>query len=105
MAVIANDEDKSLYQPDLIANELLLIRKQGGDADKYKEQHFNIYQLAEIRKGLSTGVSVDLYAKPDVPWNEMEEIRLELQSGIDMSAYREAGFDIIVCLQPVIAFL
>ncbi|WP_026491227.1 MULTISPECIES: DUF342 domain-containing protein [unclassified Butyrivibrio] len=95
MAVIANDEDKSLYQPDLIANELLLIRKQGGDADKYKEQHFNIYQLAEIRKGLSTGVSVDLYAKPDVPWNEMEEIRLELQSGIDMSAYREAGFDIM----------
>ncbi|SDB45516.1 DUF342 domain-containing protein [Butyrivibrio sp. INlla16] len=95
MAVVTADEDKSLYQPDLIANELLLIKKQGGDVEKYKEQNFNIYQLAEIRKGLSTGVNVDTYAKPDVPWNEMEEIRLELQSGIDMSAYREAGFDIM----------
>ncbi|WP_408070455.1 DUF342 domain-containing protein [Butyrivibrio sp. JL13D10] len=95
MAVVASDEDKSLYQPDLIANELLLIKKQGGDSEKYKEQRFNIYQLAEIRKGLSTGVSVDTYAKPEIPWNEMEEIRLELQSGIDMSAYREAGFDIM----------
>lgn len=95
MAIVTSDEDKSLYQPDLVANELLLIKKQGGDADKYKEQRFNIYQLAEIRKGLSTGVSVDVYAKPEMPWNEMEEIRLELQSGIDMSAYREAGFDIM----------
>ena len=95
MAVIAADEDKSLYQPDLIANELLLIKKQGGNSEKYKEEHFNIYQLAEIRKGLSTGVDVETYARADVPWNEMEEIRLELQSGIDMSAYREAGFDIM----------
>lgn len=95
MAVVTPDEDKSLYQPDLIANELLLIKKQGGDADKYKDQRFNIYQLAEIRKGLSTGVDVSVYANPDMPWNEMEEVRLELQTGIDMSAYREAGFDIM----------
>ncbi len=95
MAVVTVDEDKSLYQPDLIANELLLIKKQGGNSDEYKDKHYNIYQLAEIRKGLSTGVDVSLYAKPDIPWNEMEEIRLELQSGIDMSAYREAGFDIM----------
>ncbi|WP_026528591.1 DUF342 domain-containing protein [Butyrivibrio sp. VCD2006] len=94
MAVVA-DEDKSLYQPDLIESELLLIKKQGGDADAYRDQRFNIYQLAEIRKGLSTGVDVSTYARPEVPWNEMEEIRLELQSGIDMSAYREAGFDIM----------
>ncbi len=95
MAVVTPDEDKSLYQPDLIANELLLIKKQGGDVEKYQNERFNIYQLAEIRKGLSTGVDVSTYARPEVPWNEMEEIRLELQSGIDMSAYREAGFDIM----------
>ena len=34
MAIPATDEDKSLYQPDLIANELLLIKKQGGDVEK-----------------------------------------------------------------------
>ena len=95
MAVVEMDEDKSLYAPDVIANELLLIKKRGGDSEKYGSMKFNIYQLAEIRKGLDSGVDVNEYADPKRPWNEMEEIRLELQSGIDMSAYRKAGFDIM----------
>ncbi len=95
MAVIAQDEDKNLYSPDLINNELLLIRKHGFDMSLLENKRFNVYQLAEIRKGLETGADVSKYLDPEMPWNEMEEIRLELQSGIDMSMYRDAGFDIM----------
>ena len=94
MAVVS-DEDKSLYSPDHIANEMLLIKKNGFNMDLLKDKKFNIYQLAEIRKGLEAGVDVMTYFDTDKPWNEMEEIRLELQSGIDMSQYRDAGFDIM----------
>ncbi len=95
MALIASDEDKNLYAPDLLSNELLLIKKHGFDVSLLENKKFNIYQLAEIRKGLETGVDVQKYFDPEMPWNEMEEIRLELQTGIDMSMYREAGFDIM----------
>ena len=95
MAVIDANEDKTLYAPDMIAGELLLIKKKGFDTELLKDKKFNIYQLAEIRKGLETGVDVQAYLDPRKPWNEMEEIRLELQSGIDMSIYRDAGFDIM----------
>ncbi len=89
------DEDKSLFDPELIKNEMLLIAKAGFDVDSISQMRFNIYQLAEIRKGVSSGIDVHEYLNPELPWNEMEEIRLELQSGIDMSMYREAGFDIM----------
>lgn len=95
MAVVAADEDKTLYAPDLISNEMLLIKKHGFDINLLEGKRFNIYQLAEIRKGLETGADVMQYLDPELPWNEMEEIRLELQSGIDMSMYRDAGFDIM----------
>jgi uncharacterized protein (DUF342 family) len=95
MAVITADEDKTLYAPDLISNEMLLLRKHGFDTNLLEGKRFNIYQLAEIRKGLETGADVLEYLDPELPWNEMEEIRLELQSGIDMSMYRDAGFDIM----------
>ncbi|WP_035767660.1 DUF342 domain-containing protein [Butyrivibrio sp. NC2002] len=89
------DEDNTLYDPELIKNELLLLKKAGFDVDDLKDMRFNIYQLAEIRKGVASGVDVHEYLNPDLPWNEMEEIRLELQSNIDMSMYRDAGFDIM----------
>ncbi len=95
MALTASDEDKTLYSPDLISNEMLLIKKHGFDTSALEGKKFNVYQLAEIRKGLETGVDVSHYLNPSIPWNEMEEIRLELQTGIDMTLYREAGFDIM----------
>ncbi|MCR4992129.1 MAG: FapA family protein [Lachnospiraceae bacterium] len=95
MAVLDANEDKTLYAPDILANEMLLIKKRGLDIELIQDKKFNIYQLAEIRKGLENGVDVKVYLDPEKPWNEMEEIRLELQSGIDMSQYRDAGFDIM----------
>lgn len=95
MATNLADDDKTLYDPALINNELILIKKAGGDPDTLKLLNFNVYQLAEIRKGLNAHVDIDEYADPDIPWNEMEEIRLELQTGVDMSMYRDAGFDIM----------
>ena len=37
--------------------------------------------MEQIRLGLENGIDVTLYLNPNIRWNEMERIRLELESG------------------------
>ena len=39
---------------------------------------FNKYQQEEIIKGIEDNLDVSIYAKPEIPWREMETIRERL---------------------------
>jgi hypothetical protein len=82
------------FNSSVIDKELKLCADLGADAEKLKSLRFNALQLAEIRKGLENPkVDATKYMDPKYSWTDMEEMRLEMQQGIDMSSYREQGFD------------
>lgn len=83
----------NLLESDTLERELELCGKLGADVDALKSLNFDIYQLAEIRKGYEARIDVSRYLDPKLSWSQMEEIRLELTERIDMSAYRENGYD------------
>lgn len=78
---------------EIYKKERRLCIELGLDAVVLDAGQFDIYQLAEIRKGLESKIDVTSYLDASIPWAHMEEIRLELSEHLDMSAYREAGFD------------
>lgn len=82
-----------LLESDTLERELELCGKLGADVDALKSLNFDIYQLAEIRKGYESGIDVARYLDPKLSWSQMEEIRLELTEKIDMTPYREKGYD------------
>ena len=54
---------------------------------------FDYEQLLEIHKGLKNDVDVRIYANPKYHWEDMSEIREELEDwGIDISKYVGVGF-------------
>lgn len=54
---------------------------------------FDYEQLLEIHKGLKNDVDVRIYANPKYHWEDMSEIREELEDwGIDISKYVGIGF-------------
>ncbi len=74
--------------------ELKRCKELGANPDKLKAMGFNALQLAEIRKGLENEkVDVSKYLDPKLSWTDMEEMRLEMEQGIDMTEYRKQGFD------------
>lgn len=82
------------FNENVLVKELELCKKLGADADKLKALGFNALQLVEIRKGLEDKkVDVTKYLDPKLSWTDMEEMRLEMSQGIDMSQYRAQGFD------------
>ena len=92
------------FNKNAYERELELCANLGADVEKLKALGFNALQLSEIRKGIADKVDVTKYTNPEMPWTEMEELRLEMSQGIDMSSYREQGFDlqqlsqILLCL-------
>ena len=77
-----------------LEKELELCKGLGANVEKLRSLGFNALQLAEIRKGLEDkNVDVNKYLNPKLSWTDMEEMRLEMSQGIDMSEYREKGFD------------
>ncbi len=46
---------------------------------KHARSEFNELQMEEIRLGLREGLDVSVYAKPELSWVEMNEIRRELE--------------------------
>lgn len=48
---------------------------------------FNFMQMDEIRLGLKCGLDVSIYADPKFNWEQMDEIRLGLIDGLDVSKY------------------
>ncbi len=60
---------------------------------KFKIEDFNTNQITQILVGLQSGLDVSVYAKPDFSWEQMQEIRLRLESGLDVSTYSKPEFD------------
>lgn len=83
----------NLLESNTLERELELCATYGADVDALKSLNFDIYQLAEIRKGYESKVDVGKYLDPGLSWSQMEEIRLELTENIDMTPYREKGYD------------
>jgi len=54
---------------------------------------FDDSQKRQIRLGLESGVDVSVYADPKFDWYQMEEIRLGLESGVDVSVYADPELD------------
>ena len=82
------------FSEDALEKELAKCKGLGANVEKLRSLGFNALQLAEIRKGLeSDKVDVNKYLDPSLSWTDMEEMRLEMVQGIDMSEYRAMGFD------------
>lgn len=77
--------------------ELLLCQKAGGDIDRYRRLSFDVLQLEQIRRGLESGVDVEVYLDPHKSWLEMEETRVSMETGFDMGKYIDQGFDWMQC--------
>lgn len=85
--------EKGQIEKNALLEEQNKCIELGLDKKILEEKEFDIYQLAEIRKGLEDGINVSTYLDESIPWFQMEEIRLELEENIDMSSYRKEGFD------------
>ncbi|MEG0165382.1 hypothetical protein [Anaerorhabdus sp.] len=48
---------------------------------------FNRFQKYQIKKGLRDKVDVSIYSKIDLTWDQMEQFRLALKEGIDISSW------------------
>ena len=48
------------------------------ETELYKD--FNLSQKDEIRKGLEKGLDVSIYANPNYYWQQMENIRKQLEN-------------------------
>jgi hypothetical protein len=50
--------------------------------------------MSQIRRGISNGVNIGLYARPEFSWRQMKEIRMGLQSNaVDTSVYANPELD------------
>nr|WP_297703336.1 FapA family protein [uncultured Butyrivibrio sp.] len=82
------------FNSSVLEKELNRCGELGANVEKIKALGFNALQLTEIRKGLEDEkVDVNKYLNPKLSWVDMEEMRLEMTQGIDMSMYRQQGFD------------
>ncbi|SFB70395.1 DUF342 domain-containing protein [Butyrivibrio sp. YAB3001] len=82
------------FNSNITEKELKRCAELGLDANMLRNLGFNSLQLAEIRKGLEDpNVDVKRYINPKMSWTDMEELRLEMSQGIDMTMYRAQGFD------------
>ena len=61
--------------------------------EKYKAQGYSDYQLEEIRLGLDEGLDVSQYARIDYLAIQMRQIRFGLEEKLDVSWYAGRSFD------------
>lgn len=74
-----------------IKEQVSTISKQ--NYETFRDEGLDYAQLEEIRLGLESGIDISSYADSDIPWFQMEEIRLGLEHGIDIRRYLQEGFD------------
>lgn len=61
---------------------------------KFEESgKFNGLQMEQIRLGLENGLDVSVYAKPEFEDYQMREIRRGLENGLDVNTYVKPEFD------------
>ncbi len=51
----------------------------------YARSEFNAEQMREIRLGLEKGLDVSVYARPEFNWEQMEQIRFGLEKRLNVS--------------------
>ncbi|MBQ8983875.1 MAG: DUF342 domain-containing protein [Lachnospiraceae bacterium] len=56
---------------------------------------FDWFQMEEIKKGQSHGIDVGLYARPEIPYDKMCQLREGYEDGIDLSPYLEYSAQIL----------
>lgn len=59
----------------------------------YAKPEFGVAQMAEIRRGLKSGLDVSVYAHPAFGWGQMKQLRYGLLSGVDVRVYAQPEFD------------
>ena len=95
---IANLEKDLIKQKKEAKKVSPKVDKQKVDEEMKKYMNFSkIYlsfeQMGQIRLGLEAGIDVSKYANPKLSDKQMEEIRWGLESGIDVSAYADPKFN------------
>lgn len=61
--------------------------------DIIKNLKFNYWQMNQIRLGLRDGLDVSKYANPKLDSLQMDQIRLGLRDGLDVSIYADPKFN------------
>lgn len=78
------------YDADQIEEIRIAITEKLPDIDLYMKIEMRGESLREIRLGLESGLDVALFAKPEYSWQQMHELRLGLEHQIDISQYSKA---------------
>ena len=58
-------------------------------------EEYDYFQQEEIRKGLEKNIDVSVYAKPELPYNIMHQLRKALEGGNDLTPYIPYGVGIL----------
>lgn len=56
---------------------------------------FDYFQQEEIRKGIENHIDVSVYAKPELPYNIMHQLRKALEDGNDLTPYITYGAGVL----------
>ena len=74
---------------DIQLHQIQLGLSEGLAVEHYAKPEFDWFQMEEIRKGLKAKLDVKCYANPEIPFEKMRQIRKGLQDGIDLMPYLE----------------
>ena len=58
-------------------------------------ENYDYFQQEEIRKGLEKNIDVSVYAKPELPYNIMHQLRKALEYGNDLTPYIPYGVGVL----------
>ncbi len=72
---------------DIQLHQIQLGLSEGLPVEFYAKPEFDWFQMEEIRKGLKAKLNVSCYAKPELPYEKMRQIRKGLQDGVDLMPY------------------
>lgn len=63
--------------------------------DHINFEDYDFFQQEEIRKGLEKNIDVSIYAKPELPYNIMHQLRKALENGNDLTPYISYGAGVL----------
>ncbi len=81
------DKLKKMGFMDIQLHQIQLGLSEGLPVEFYAKPEFDWFQMEEIRKGLKSKLDVSCYAKPEIPYEKMRQIRKGLQDGINLIPY------------------
>ncbi len=68
-------------------HQIRLGLEEGLPVEIYAKPEYDWFQMEEIRKGLKAGIDVSVYASADIPYEKMHQIRKGLQEGMQLYSY------------------